>query len=334
MKTLNFPGKLAAVAAAAALLLVTACGAPESTSAEAAAPAAGFPKTIEHAMGSTEIKTTPKRVVALDSSYVDATLLLGAELAGYIEYRQDPAHPFAPYLGDVAAATKDSESVGTLAEPNLEKILELKPDLIISAKVRHEALYPQLSKIAPTIYSESTGPTWKENVVFLGDALGVKEKAEKIVADYEARAKKVGDAVMAKNPKASYSLLRFSGEDTARLYSSTSFIGTIMSDMGIPRPKGGADTTEAIFVPLSQEQILKADAGVIFVSTYAQEGAKGDKTRALAKSFQGNPLWKRLTGKTVTVDDSVFLSSVSIQGANEVITQVAKEFGVDPHLAK
>ena len=123
-------------------------------------------------MGSTTIESAPKRVVALDPSYIDAALLLGADLVGYVQYRQDPKAPFAPYLGDVADATKDSVNVGTLAEPNLEKILELQPDLIVSAKVRHEALYPQLSKIAPTIFSVSTGPTWKENVVFLGRGAG------------------------------------------------------------------------------------------------------------------------------------------------------------------
>ncbi|UVJ40304.1 ABC transporter substrate-binding protein [Arthrobacter sp. CJ23] len=334
MKLPKISSKVAAVATAAALLAVTACGAPESAPASTGEAAAGFPKTVSHVMGATEIKAQPKRVVALDSSYIDATLLLGAELVGYIDYRQDPANPFAPYLGDVKDATKESKSVGTLQEPNLEKILELKPDLIVSAKVRHEAIYPQLSKIAPTIFSESTGPTWKQNVVFLGDALGEKAKAEKIVADYEHRAKKVGAAILAKDPAATYSLLRFAGEDTARLYSSTSFIGAIMADMGIPRPKDGPDTNKAIFVPLSQEQILQAEAKVIFVSAYTPAGAAGDKSRAQVKAFEGNPLWSRLAGKKVSVDDGVFLSSVSIQGANEVITQVAKEFGVDAHLAE
>ena len=36
----------------------------------------------------------------------------------------------------------------------------------------------------------------------------------------------------------------------------------------------------------------------------------------------------------VEVDDDVFLASVSIQGANEAITQIAEHFGVDPHLEK
>jgi iron complex transport system substrate-binding protein len=326
--------QLSAVMAGLALLATAACGAPAATktTASAAAESAGFPLTMEHTMGSTTIDTVPERVVALDPSYIDAALLLGADLVGYVQYRQDPNAPFAPYLGDVADATQDSVNVGTLAEPNLEKILELEPDLIVSAKVRHEALYPQLSKIAPTIFSVSTGPTWKENVVFLGQALGKKAKAEELVKAYEDRAQKVGAEILAKKPDATYSLVRFTGGETARLYSSKSFIGEIMTDMRIPRPKDAPDSEKEIFVPLSAEQILRGDAGLVLVSAFTPAGAEGDKSRAQQEKFESNPLWQRLQGEVINVDDATFLASVSIQGAHRVITDLAKHYGVDPHL--
>ncbi|TLM74519.1 iron-siderophore ABC transporter substrate-binding protein [Pseudarthrobacter sp. NamB4] len=328
--------QLTAAAAGLVLLATAACGSPaastSSTSSTAAAETVGFPLTMDHTMGSTTIGSAPKRVVALDPSYIDAALLLEADLVGYVQYRQDPNAPFAPYLGDVAEATKDSVNVGTLAEPNLEKILELQPDLIVSAKVRHEALYSQLSKIAPTIFSVSTGPTWKENVVFLGEALGKKEKAEELVKVYEDRAAKVGAEILAKKPDATYSLIRFTGGDTARLYSSNSFIGEIMADMNIPRPKDQPDSDKEIFVPLSAEQILQGDAGLVMVSAFTPAGAEGDKARAQQEAFTSNPLWQRLQGEVIDVDDATFLASVSIQGAHAVITDLAKHYGVDPQL--
>lgn len=322
---------LSVIAVGALALGLAAC---QSPSADEATPEAssdsGFPVTIEHAMGETTIPERPVRVVALDPSYVDATLLLGAELVGYAEYRQDPENPFAPYLGDVSDETADAVNVGTIAEPDLEKILELEPDLIISAKVRQEALYPQLSKIAPTVFSESTGPTWKENVVLLGTALGLQDEAEAAVAEYEERAAAVGEQILAENPDATYSLVRFAGEDTARLYSSDSFIGEIMADMGLPRPADAPDTTDSIFVPLSAENILQADASVIMVSAWEPEGAEGDASRAQREQFESNPLWERLTGEVLPVDDTTFVSSVSIQGAHAVITELAEHYGVDP----
>ncbi|WP_313814796.1 iron-siderophore ABC transporter substrate-binding protein [Glutamicibacter sp.] len=326
--------RFTAVSAVAALAL-TGCAtssnsAPEASQSEAAAKSS-FPRSVEHFRGTAEIPAQPLRVAALDPSYVDAALLLGAELVAYTEYRKTGS-PFPEYLGDVSSLTDEAVNVGTIAEPDLEKILAAEPDIIISADVRQGPMFDQLQKIAPTIFSESTGPTWKENVVLLGEALGKDEEAKKAVADYEARAAAVGKEIMEKDKDTTYSLIRFAGEDTARLYATDSFIGEIMTDMGIPRPEGAPDTTESIFVPLSPEEILKADAKVIFQSTWAPEGAEGDASRAQEEKFTSNPLWKKLNGEVMPVDDSIFLSSVSLQGAGEVITQVAEHFGVDPQL--
>ncbi|NUP73054.1 MAG: iron-siderophore ABC transporter substrate-binding protein [Sinomonas sp.] len=321
-----------AAVAAAGLLALTACGGQTAAAPTATSTAeAQFPKTIQHAMGSAELKTAPKRIVTLDPSYTDAALALGADVSGYVIYRKGDA-AFPPYLGDVSAQTKDAANVGSLAEPSLDKILAAQPDLIVSAKVRHEALYPQLSKIAPTIMSVSTGPTWKQNIVMLGDALGEKEKAERLIQAYKDRAKKVGAAILAKKPGLTYSYLRFAGEDTARLYSSSSFLGEIMADAGIARPAGQPDSNDKIFVPLSQEQLPAADAGLIITSAFGQDTAEGDKSRAQKDKFMANPLWSTLKGEVLNVDDIVFATSVSLQGAHGVLTKLAEKYGVDPQL--
>lgn len=332
MHTSRLIGLTAALAAAT--LTLASCGGAatsETPAKENSADNAGFPVTIEHFRGQTELAERPLRVAALDPSYVDATLLLGAELVAYTEYRKS-GNPFPEYLGDVTELTDDAVNVGTTTEPDLEKLLAADPDIIVSADVRQGGMYDQLNKIAPTVFSESTGPTWKENVVLLGETLGKKSEAEQAVADYETRAAAVGKEILAQQADTTYSLVRFAGEDTARLYATDSFIGEIMADMDIPRPKDAPDTTESIFVPLSSEEILKADAEVIFQSTWAPEGAEGDASRDQEKKFTSNPLWKKLTGEVLSVDDSIFLSSVSLQGANEVITQVAEHFDVDPQL--
>jgi iron complex transport system substrate-binding protein len=336
MTLLRFTRSAVAVAATASLFALTACG---SQTASAPAPSAAsnveaqYPKAIQHAMGTADITAAPKRIVTLDPSYTDAALALGADVAGFVIYRKGDQE-FPSYLGDVSAQTKDAANVGSLAEPSLDKILEVQPDLIVSAKVRHEALYPQLAKIAPTIMSVSTGPTWKQNIVMLGDAIGKKDKAEQLIQEYKDRAKKVGEAILAKNPGLTYSYVRFAGEDTARLYSSSSFLGEIMTDAGIPRPAGQPDTKEKIFVPLSQEQLPAAEAGLIITSAFGQDTAEGDKSRAQKDKFMANPLWGTLKGEVLNADDMVFASSVSLQGANAVLTKLAEKYGVDPQLPK
>ncbi|KJK38710.1 iron siderophore-binding protein [Lentzea aerocolonigenes] len=310
-----------------ALLALTACGQATTTSRSGPADPGWTAVTIEHAMGRTEIKDRPKKVAALDSSYVDAALALETEVVAYTRYRTDG---LPEYLAqDAAKYAQSAKAVGDLTNPNLEELATIGPDLIVSAKVRHEGIYDKLSKIGPTVFSVTTGPTWKDNIRLLGKALGKEELANQKIAAYEARAKKVGDAIRAKvghNP--SISLARFvGGEQTVRLYTEKSFPGGVLfSDAGLTRPQG-QPTSEKIAVDLSQEQISSLDAERIFVSTWADP--KGD-TQKIKDQYLANPLWGQLKGQKQDVSDVVWVSSVSLQGAHAMLDDLAKGFGVDP----
>jgi iron complex transport system substrate-binding protein len=310
-----------------ALLALTACGQATTTGPSAPAGQDWTPVTIEHAMGRTEVRDQPKKVAALDTSYVDAALALETEVVAYTRYRTDT---LPDYLAqDTAKYAKNAKAVGDLANPNLEELATIGPDLIVSAKVRHEQIYDKLTRIAPTVFSVTTGPTWKDNIRLLGKALGKEELANKKIAAYEARAKKVGDAIRAKvghNP--SISLARFvAGEQTVRLYTEKSFPGGVLfADTGLARPEG-QPTSDKISVDLSQEQISSLDAERIFVSAWADP--KGD-TQKIKEKYSANPLWGQLKGRQQDVQDLVWVSSVSLQGAHAMLDDLAKGFGVDP----
>ncbi|MFG6195679.1 ABC transporter substrate-binding protein [Nonomuraea sp. JJY05] len=314
---------------AGALLVagLAACGSSGASGGSAAAPASGAPfRTVKHAMGETVIPAQPKRVVALDQSFVDAVLTLETPVVGYTTYRSiDSTLP--DYLGTVAAQYgKEATPVGTLEEPSLEKIIALKPDLIVSAKVRHEALYDKLSKIAPTVFSETTGAIWKENVRLMGQALGKEQLADTRLKEYEGRAAKIGAAIKAKDGELpTISVVRFAGEPTVRLYVEKSYSGLVMKDVGFPRPEGQPTKDDAIAVDVSQERITDLDADHIFVSTYPDPSAEGPKEK-----FVGNPLWGKLKGDKHDVNDLTWMSAVGIQGAHAILDDVAKLFEVDP----
>ncbi|MGW6459461.1 ABC transporter substrate-binding protein [Streptomyces sp. NPDC055078] len=312
---------LAAVMAAG----LTACGedsgSKNKSDAPAAESAAGFPRTIKHDKGSTEIKAKPKRIVALDNSLVEAVVALDGPLVGGIgSYRDQKGFP--PYLGDAVKNTKD---VGPLDSPNLEAIAALKPDLIVSATVRHEDLYAQLSEIAPTVFVKSTGPYWKDNITLLGKGIGAEQAAKEQLTAYETRARKIGDAVNAKAKNPTVSILRFLDGPT-RVYLPKSFSGIILGDMGLARPANQRDP-EQFNLEISEEQIEQADADVIFYTTYS-----GGEERK--KKFLANPLWKRLDGvrgnNVHAVDDESWMTSVSVQGAHMVLDDIARILKVDP----
>src|SRR3546814_20488537 len=99
------------------------------------------------------------------------------------------------------------EVVGLIEEPNLEAIAAQRPDLILGAKVRHEALYEELSGIAPPVFTESSGTNWKEGLAVTAAALGATDAAEGLLAAAEARADEIGGAVRA--PDLAASTVRF-----------------------------------------------------------------------------------------------------------------------------
>ncbi|WP_066946093.1 ABC transporter substrate-binding protein [Microtetraspora fusca] len=299
-----------------------ASGTPEATSAAQA----GYPRVIEHAMGKTEVKAQPKRVVALDQSFVDAVLTLDTEVVGYTQYRSIE-EKLPDYLQPVLANAANAVPVGTLEAPSLEKIAALKPDLIVSAKVRHEALYDKLSAIAPTVFSATTGAIWKDNLRLMGKALGKEDLAEQRINAYETRAAKIGEEIKEKNggKMPTVSIARFAGEPTVRLYVENSYSGVVLKDVGFPRPEGQPTVTDTIMVEISEERIADLDADHIFVSSYQDPSA--DETK---KKFTANPLWGKLKGEKHDVSDTTWMSAVGMQGAHAILDDLATTFGVDP----
>jgi iron complex transport system substrate-binding protein len=300
-------------------------GTSGATPAPAASGAGAFPRTVKHAMGETVIPAQPLRVVALDQSFVDGVLTLETDVVGYTTYRSIE-EKLPDYLSPVLAHAKEATSVGTLEQPSLERIVALKPDLIVSARVRHEALYDKLSQIAPTVFSETTGALWKENLRLMGQALGKEDLAEQKIKAYQERAAAIGASIKARDGKLpTVSIARFAGEPTVRLYVENSYSGLVLKDAGFPRPEDQPTVADSIVVNISQENISQLDAEHIFVAAY-DDPAVGP----IKEKFEANPLWDKLKGVKHDVADVTWMTAVGIQGAHSILDDLAKIFEVDP----
>jgi iron complex transport system substrate-binding protein len=309
--------RFAAVAVAASLAL-TACGGGSDAAAprsEAATADADFPRTVQHAMGETEIPARPERVVVLDTGELDSVLSLGVVPVGAVT--TDVSAGFLSYLAEGAAGV---EQVGTIGEPNLEAIAALQPDLILSNQVRHAEIYDQLSQIAPTVFAEKVGAAWKDNFVLAAEALGLEDEGADALTEYEAAAAELGEAI-GDPAGTTVSALRFV-QGTIRVYTPASFIGTVLSDIGLDQLELPVQDVPT-FAELSAEELTLADADVVLYSSYGPSEESGE-TAALA-----GPLWPRLgavqAGDAHAVEDDVFFTGIGLTAANRMIEDLTEQ---------
>ncbi|RVX47974.1 iron complex transport system substrate-binding protein [Nonomuraea polychroma] len=298
-----------AVAAMLPLLALAACSGTSTSSQET-----GPTRTVKHAMGETKVPMTPQRVVVLDTDKLDTMVTLGLAPVGAAQAQENQKWP--AYLGSALSATK---AVGTLQAPNIEAIMALKPDLILGSKFRQASFYDKLSKIAPTVFTEKVGVTWKENFLLDAEALGKKDQATQLLSAYETRAKEVG----AKFSKVEVGIVRFMPTEI-RVYGPESFSGIVVGDAGIPRPAAQqlADQQDKRFGKLSQENIAKGDADAIFYSAYGEAAAKSQAT------VTGGPLWKGLkavkSGNAHNVDDEIWMLGIGVTAAGKILDDLEK----------
>jgi len=277
-----------------------------------------FPRTITHAMGKTTIDAKPERVVALDVGELDNIVSLGIKPVGVAYSEGSPEMP-----GYLATDAGTPTSVGTIKSLNLEKIAALKPDLILGSKLRSAQLYDKLSAIAPTVFSIRPGFTWKENFRLNAAALGRAPQADKAIADYEKRARRLGaKAGKADADKPTISMVRFL-PDRIRLYGNKSFIGTILRDAVLPRPT--VQDVDDLAVEVSREQIGKADGDYVFYGTYGPT----DKTDENAVT--SGKLWKKLDGvadgHSHRVSDETWYLGLGVRAADRVLDDLERLIG-------
>lgn len=301
------------------ILVLSACGATKTPkeSNEQAQQSDEKTYTVQHAMGSTDIKGTPERIVILTNEGAEALLAMGIQPVGAV---QSPAQRVWYDHMDMTG----TESVGVESEPSLEKIAALKPDLIIGNKMRHEAIYEQLSKIAPTVFAETLRGDWQENFKLYAKAVNQEDKGKEVLNAYNDRVETI-KAELGDQTKKKISMVRFMAGDV-RIYHKDSFSGVILDQLGFARADG-QDVDDFAERGVTKERIPAMDGDVLFYFTY--ETGDNEATK-LANDWIEDPLFKNLNvsknGNVHQVDDIIWNTAGGVLAANLMLDDIEEYF--------
>ncbi|MFJ7086931.1 Fe2+-enterobactin ABC transporter substrate-binding protein [Streptomyces griseus] len=316
---------------AAGVLALTACGGGGEGDADAKGgdKAAATTRSVKHDAGTTaKVPAQPKRIVSVSVTMTGHLLALDAPV---VASQATPPSVITDKQGFFTqwseAAAKNSVKVAYQGfEPDVEKVLALKPDLIVGASSgaeNAEKFYDKLSAVAPTLLYRHDDVSWQDLTARLGKDLGLEKRAGEVVAAHEKRVGEVKAAITV--PKQSAALVR-DNQSAMTVFTRESAQGRLLTALGFtvlepPAGKGETQGGRSDFAEFSQEKVADTakDSSLLFVSHTPEE-----ITAATAR-----PVWKDLAAvKDKRVYDlGLDTFRLDYYSAGNLIDTIEKAFG-------
>ncbi|KQR36193.1 ABC transporter substrate-binding protein [Deinococcus sp. Leaf326] len=265
---------------------------------------------IKHDLGTVDLPNTPRRVVVLEYAYADDVSALGLKPVGWAREADVP-----DYLGRQLAGVPN---VGTRAQPSLEKILALKPDLILADTGQHKNIYAQLSRIAPTISLNVFRSDYQGQLgalSTLGRALGREPQAQRLL-DEQARLL-TKSRLLARRGAGGLLVAALPPSNLFVLHSRESVIGDLMGRLGRTNLSSSVGKQDSLY-SLDLEGIAALDPATLVLLVNPGE-------HNVLDSWGKNRIWLRLravqSGKVFTFDRDLWSKARGIQALGQITRQ-------------
>jgi iron complex transport system substrate-binding protein len=296
-----------------------------SVAAASGTPAVAACRPIEHELGTACIPPSPQRIVTLDPLTALPTLLdLGAPVVASASV-YPTGTLFQSYLDP--AAVQRLDVVGSSRQPDLEKILLAKPDLIVGWDSTIQPIQSRLEAIAPVVATKYSfyNSGWRDDVLFIADLVGKRDQAARQLADLDRRSDVLRPKLQVDGRPLRLSRVdSFQGQALFYRFACTWF-GDVLSRAGVEQPPAqqgdctnGDPRTTIVNISSEQFGLLDGDA----IVTYVQPQSAADATASPLAVLGQNPLWSGLKavrdGRTFAFGDAWGLGA-SIQAANVML---------------
>ena len=278
-------------------------------------------KTIVHDFGTTELKKVPKRIVILDNLYGEILDPLHITPVGATTGQAD-SQEFSTLF---KKQYKDAKvvSVGWQGNPDLDKIAELKPDLILMTG-EQEDLYEELSEIAPTVgYQINTDENWDyhETSLKVAEIFDKRDEMKKDLDRVDAR-----EAVFAENVKAKFGnqkLMYLRVTDNDIRYYAYGHFGYLYDTYHFNRAE--TFNPDDMFQVIDPDKLKDINPDLLIVQADSQE--------LLDNKLKNNPVWSSLkavqNNKVIYADYSTYMLGFGIVSQEAIMKQISDEWGLN-----
>lgn len=278
-------------------------------------------KTIVHDFGTTELKKAPKRIVILDNLYGEILDPLDITPVGATTGQADSQELSTLFKKQY----KDAKvvSVGWQGNPDLDKIAELKPDLILMTG-EQEDLYEELSEIAPTVgYQINTDENWDyhETSLKVAEIFDKRDEMKKDLDRVDAR-----EAVFAENVKAKFGnqkLMYLRVTDNDIRYYAYGHFGYLYDTYHFNRAE--TFNPDDMFQVIDPDKLKDINPDLLIVQADSQE--------LLENKLKNNPVWSSLkavqNNKVIYADYSTYMLGFGIVSQEAIMKQISDEWGLN-----
>ncbi|WP_288628435.1 ABC transporter substrate-binding protein [uncultured Streptococcus sp.] len=322
MKKINLLYLLAILAIISGLLLYYLPDMTSGHNAESNKTSQTFKeKTIVHDFGTTELKKAPKRIVILDNLYGEILDPLDITPVGATTGQAD-SQEFSTLF---KKQYKDAKvvSVGWQGNPDLDKIAELKPDLILMTG-EQEDLYDELSEIAPTVgYQINTDENWDyhETSLKVAEIFDKRDEMKKDLDRLDAR-----EAVFAENVKAKFGnqkLMYLRVTDNDIRYYAYGHFGYLYDTYHFNRAE--TFNPDDMFQVIDPDKLKDINPDLLIVQADSQE--------LLDNKLKNTPVWTSLkavqNNKVIYADYSTYMLGFGIVSQEAIMKQISDEWGLN-----
>lgn len=298
--------KITAVSLSAVLALgLISCGNTKENGSESSSNESvltgqvSYPVTITDSYGKQiTLDEEPSKIISVAPNITEIVYELGAEdkLVGRTNYCDYPAE------------VENVESIGTLRKPDIEKIISLEPQLVITSTHFEDENAVKLEEAGIkviSLYEEFDVNGVYTMIETLGTALNKQDRAAEMVSEMKTTVKEVEDAVAGLEEPTVYYVVGY-GESGDFSAPQNTFVGQLIDMAG-----GNNIVPEQDSWSYNLESLLEADPEIIVVRDGEKEG------------FESTEAYKELTavkeGRIYEIDNNL-IDRQSYRNAEGLLT--------------